>query len=149
MPDDQPGAPSPQQPMSSGDRGAVLRRTQSFAWTGPLPPPDILRAYENLLPGSAERIIAMAEKQSEHRRGIEKIVINSGATNQRWGVVFGFIIAIMALLLAGYALYEGRSQTGTAIVITTIGSLAGVFIVGKYLTARERAGRDDSRDVSG
>jgi hypothetical protein len=34
----------------------------SQAWSGPLPPPEILAEYERLLPGAAERILMMAEK---------------------------------------------------------------------------------------
>jgi len=34
----------------------------SQAWSGPLPPPDVLAQYEQLLPGTAERILVMAEK---------------------------------------------------------------------------------------
>lgn len=144
MPDGPPPPASSPEPSNSGNRGAVVRRTQAFAWTGPLPPPDILKEYDHLVPGAAERILTMAERQSEHRRSIEKVVINSGARNQNLGVVFGFIIALVVLVLAGYALYEGRSQTGTAIVVVTILSLAGVFVTGKYLTAHERAERDNS-----
>lgn len=41
---------------------------QATAFSGPLPPPQVLAQYESILPGSANRILSMAEKQSEHRR---------------------------------------------------------------------------------
>ncbi len=31
---------------------------------GPLPPPELLEAYNKIIPNGAERIVAMAEKQS-------------------------------------------------------------------------------------
>ena len=34
--------------------------THARAWSGPLPPPDILGEYERQLPGAAERILAFA-----------------------------------------------------------------------------------------
>jgi uncharacterized membrane protein len=34
----------------------------------PLPHPSELEHYENILPGAAARIIAMAENQSKHRQ---------------------------------------------------------------------------------
>jgi uncharacterized membrane protein len=35
---------------------------QSRRWNGPLPPPAILDQFEQVIPGSAERILQMAEK---------------------------------------------------------------------------------------
>ena len=32
-------------------------------FSGPIPPPSIIKGYEEILPGSADRILAMAEKQ--------------------------------------------------------------------------------------
>lgn len=34
-------------------------------WVGPLPPPNALEAYEKILPGAADRILAMAEANNE------------------------------------------------------------------------------------
>nr|DAR22085.1 MAG TPA: putative membrane protein [Caudoviricetes sp.] len=42
-------------------------------FSGPIPPPEILSGYEQIHPGFADRIISMAEKQSAHRQGLEKI----------------------------------------------------------------------------
>ena len=36
-------------------------------YSGPIPPPEIFRGYEEVLPGSAERILKMTERQLEHR----------------------------------------------------------------------------------
>jgi uncharacterized membrane protein len=40
-------------------------------FSGPLPPPEILAQYNEIVPGAAERILKMAEEQSAHRRGLE------------------------------------------------------------------------------
>lgn len=142
---DYPTPSGSQQPIGPDGKkiGSVVQRIEASAWRGPLPSPDDLRAYENLVPGAAERLIKMAEKQSEHRRSLERLVIESGARNSTIGVFVGFVIALVALALAGYAIYEGRSQTGTAIVMTTISGLVGVFVIGKYLTHKERVQRDE------
>ena len=44
--------------------------SQEFA--GPIPPPSMMKQYEGTLPGSADRILKMAENQSEHRQSLEK-----------------------------------------------------------------------------
>ena len=40
--------------------------------SGPIPPPSMMEQYEGTLPGSADRILKMAENQSEHRQSLEK-----------------------------------------------------------------------------
>lgn len=44
------------------------------AWSGPLPPPDDLAAYERILPGAAARAFAMAERALDIREARENIV---------------------------------------------------------------------------
>lgn len=41
----------------------VIAKIQS-EYSGPIPPPNIIKGYEQVLPGSADRILKMAEKQS-------------------------------------------------------------------------------------
>jgi hypothetical protein len=48
-------------PRGFDSSGFVQRAaTHARAWSGPLPPPDILGEYERQLPGAAERILAFA-----------------------------------------------------------------------------------------
>jgi hypothetical protein len=47
-------------------------RIQS-SYSSPLPPPEIIEGYEKVLRGSADRILTLTEKQSEHRRELEKL----------------------------------------------------------------------------
>ena len=79
---DSPGSPTPSHPLPDGssDNGRTLVGVEtSLSWSGPLPPPKVLEAYDRLVPGAAERIMKMAEQQSEHRRGLEKTVVEAGA----------------------------------------------------------------------
>ena len=48
----------------------LLAVSQEFA--GPIPPPSMMKQYEETLEGSADRILKMAENQSEHRQSMEK-----------------------------------------------------------------------------
>jgi hypothetical protein len=68
---DDPVPPVPRKPRDVGvslgdgsglaDPGIVHRTmAQARAWSGPLPPPDILGEYERQLPGAAERILSFA-----------------------------------------------------------------------------------------
>jgi uncharacterized membrane protein len=87
----------------------ALKIEQSTSWTGPLPPPDKLKAYNNALPDGAERIFKMAEKQFQHRIEIESKVIPAEQKQSRDGQIFAFNTSVYLLQncdipekLAGY-----------------------------------------------
>ena len=56
---------------------------QSTSFSGPLPHPDMLRKFDDVVPGAAERIIKMAEDQSNHRKDLERKVIESDIARSR------------------------------------------------------------------
>jgi uncharacterized membrane protein len=44
-------------------------------WKGPLPPPQLLAKYDEIMPGLADRLTKMAELQLVHRTELEKNAI--------------------------------------------------------------------------
>lgn len=104
-------------------------------FSGPLPPPQILADYNRIVPGSGNRIIAMAEKQAEHRRRLETQVISSDITNSRVGLVCGLLIGLVAATII--AIY-GNPQAGVGMGLVTLASLVGVFVYGSRLRFKER-----------
>jgi len=40
----------------------MMKAAQAYSFSGPLPPPEILEKYNQVVPGLAERIITMAEQ---------------------------------------------------------------------------------------
>lgn len=69
-------------------------------YSGPIPPPSIMSGYENILPGSADRIFKMAEEQADHRRNMEKMMVESEVRNSRLGVIFALVICCLVLIVA-------------------------------------------------
>jgi uncharacterized membrane protein len=92
---------------------------------GPLPSPDVLNRYDTLVPGAAERIIAMAEAEMRHRQSMELQANASDIStreilshaedhrikgilqNERIGQLLGGLVSIGALVGAGYTAYLG------------------------------------------
>lgn len=66
-------------------------------FSGPLPHPEDLAKYEQVLPGAADRIIRMAEQQAAHRQSLEKAAILSSVTMQKWGLGSAFVLAMTAI----------------------------------------------------
>lgn len=124
--------PHNQSHAESGDSNANNRKVvyaelhRSF--TGPLPSPEILSKYNEVLPNAAERIISMAEAQAKHRQEIEKTMAFNDILNSRRGLIFAFII-VMSTIIAGTSLiYFGREASGLATIITPIVAVAGLFV---------------------
>ncbi len=115
-----------------------FNQTTAVSFSGPIPPPAILEGYEKIVPGAAERIIKMAENQSEHRQGLERTVIGSDARNSTMGVIFGFIIGLVGLGAGAYLVKINHPVIGTVFGGGTICSLVGTFVYGTKSRRRER-----------
>jgi uncharacterized membrane protein len=117
----------------------VEQRLVQASFTGPIPPPSMLSQYNDIIPMGAERIMAMAEKQHDHRIGLEKYVVHSNSLNQRLGVILGFVLAVSVAGGGFWLVYSGRDATGIAAVITSIAGPSSIFIWGRTQQKKERA----------
>lgn len=109
--------------------------------SGPLPPPDILKKYDEVVPGAAERILKMAEAQATHRQSLEKKVITNDTRNSALGIVFAFLIALGFLVLAAFAIYFKQPWAASLISGLGLTGLVSVFIYGTSSRKKERESR--------
>nr|WP_274605732.1 DUF2335 domain-containing protein [Afifella marina] len=90
-----------------------------------------MREYEDILPGSADRIIKMAEAALEHQKTMQKQALDADIQDTRDGRKYGFW-ALMALI--GGALACGLSGhevlAGLFLGTGALGTV-GIFIRGK------------------
>ncbi len=103
-----------------------------------MPPPEVLKKYNDILPGAAERIFSMAEKQSEHRRTLESKVIDSDIKRSKAGSIFAFVIGMTAILSGFILIYLDKDITGIFLGLGGLASLVSVFMVGFYQRKKER-----------
>src|SRR3989344_1868165 len=101
------------------------------SFSGPLPPPEILRDYEHVLPGLADRVVRMAENQSVHRQRLESRVIWFDGIRSSLGLVFGLIIALAGIIAGAYLILSGNSTAGLASLIIPLGVIIGAFVYQK------------------
>jgi uncharacterized membrane protein len=115
----------------------MMQVSRQYSFSGPLPPPEVLEKYNQVLPGAAERILAMAEQQSRHRQTIETKVIDSNVFVQKLGPILGFIIAMTAVVGGIVLILKGKDGYGLASILTPLAGLVGVFIYGKQRQKKE------------
>lgn len=124
-----------------GNFKTVIQQTSVLS--GPVPSPAILREYDNLLPGSAQKIFEMAENQSAHRMELEKKVINADINRSKQGLMFGFSVALFGIIGTIVLGIWGNPVVSGILGFSTLGSLVGVFIYGSQNRTAEREKRRD------
>ncbi|MDR3667470.1 MAG: DUF2335 domain-containing protein [Ignavibacteriaceae bacterium] len=95
-----------------------------------LPPPEILRNYNSVVPGLADRIVAQAEKQTSHRIALEKKLLTSNIWKSFLGLVFAFLIGSLGIGGGLYLTFVGLNVIGIVFSSATLVSLVMSFIYG-------------------
>lgn len=111
---------------------------------GPLPSPDVLEHYDNILPGAAERIVSMAEDQAKHRQNLEYITVKAGSRDSLLGLIFGFIIGMSTIVGGVYCIMKGQPTEGTILSGAGLAALVGVFVYGSSQRKAEREAKQQA-----
>lgn len=119
----------------------------SVAYRGPIPDPETLARYSELIPNAPERILRMAELQAEHRRDLESRVIRSDTFRATLGVWFAFIICMTTVLTGGYIALQGHAIEGTLLAGGGLAGIAGTFIYGTRSRKEERQRKDSANQA--
>lgn len=98
--DDRDDHPVPRdQPRQPG----IVEATGEF-WSAPLPTPADFRGYEDVLPGAADRILGLVEREQTRRISKER----SEAQRSLLGLFLGFTLSAMSVGGGVWAMYLGR-----------------------------------------
>lgn len=90
----------------------------------------------------------MAETQGAHRRMTESAIVDKGLVRAQRGQVFGFVIAMTALVGGIVLLFFERSIEGYATIGTGMASLVVAFTIGRISQARSaKPVSDPERDA--
>jgi len=130
-----PGGPRPEQDKRPT---LVAYAEGQISYSGPAPLPSILRGYEEIVPGSAARILEQVNRQTDHRIDLENRVVNSDIARSKLGLWLGFFLSAMSIgggcVVAGF----GHDTAGAFIATTGVAALATVFVHGTNARRRER-----------
>lgn len=97
-------------------------------YSGPIPPPQYFEGYERVLPGSANRILVMAEKQQDHRMTLEKKVVESDIWMERLGLILGFVLAVIISISGVILLMNDKPIEGFVLLIGEAVAIVGTFV---------------------
>lgn len=123
----------------------ISQRVELNSYSGPLPHPELLHKYEQVLPGLADRIVSMAERQSAHRQELERTVVNSDVRRSNLGLLAAFLITVMFLSASVALVVNGHEVAGATLGSVNIVGLVYAFINGKRKQDRELKEKETER----
>lgn len=111
---------------------AVQTQTQTqTTFSGPLPHPDILRAYNQIMPEASKRIFDMAQSAQDHQQQLQQFIVRRHFRAVQLGQIFAFIIGLAAMAAGTWLIYSGKTVAGLASFFGPITGLAGIYFYQK------------------
>jgi len=137
------GDVEPQEPQDSPDPGGSLpsqvqpeitrlvrQEVREIVHQGPLPPAETLEGYNRVVPGSAKLTFDQFVAQSQHRRAMEKAIVEGSERRADLGQWLGFAFLLICALAGVYVVLTGEAVAGAAITTGALASGAVVYVVG-------------------
>lgn len=115
----------------SQNQGGQPAITSLTAFSGPTPPPNFLEQYEKLVPGSAQRFLDEPHLEAEHRRALEKFMVNEQINLSKRGQLMAFFLAAICIIGAFAAIFFGYDIAGLGALFISVSPFLGVFIYAK------------------
>lgn len=92
---------------ASRDSGKTITAASVSQWAGPLPPPEALDRFNQVVPNGAERIFKMAEAEQAHRIAQETDALQARVGEAKRGQILGATISIFAVVGALSSVWLG------------------------------------------
>ena len=131
-----------------GKMTSYITRQVMESYSGPLPHPNIMAGYEKVLPGTAERIVAMAEKEQAHRHNAQNKMIQIESRDSACGMILAFCLSIICLLLSVFIICKVPNGAG-AFASAFLGASGIISVIITFIkSTRQRSNRtdDDTQD---
>ena len=84
----------------------------------------------------------MTEQQSKHRQALESKVVASDIFSSKLGLIFGFILGIVAIVGGLLLGLQGQPIYGTIFGGLYLVGIVGVFVFGSQQRRKERQSRE-------
>jgi len=105
----------------------VAVRAES-SWSGPIPSPDQLARFDAVVPGSAERILNMAEQEGEHARDMQRRAVKAAIRLEHLGQGCAFVFAAGAVMAAYRLAMAGHDMVAGILIGTTLATIVIAFL---------------------
>lgn len=112
-------------PRSDGEREVYIE--QSLTWSAPMPPPEIVRGYNEVIENGAERLFRQFELEAEHRRDLQRRTQRHNLIIALSGRFSALVFSLAALGVATLALNWGYPWPAAVIGGSAIALVVAAF----------------------
>jgi uncharacterized membrane protein len=103
-------------------------QVSASVYRGPLPDPESFSQYDAVLPGAADRILRLAEKEQEQRHNLEKIQVKADSRDSLLGIISGSVLSALCLIVGAAIAIKVNSAAGAI-----LGSFFGLSGIGSVI----------------
>lgn len=141
--------------LSEHQREKILVRSveKHEIFSGPMPHPDDMRAYGDLIPNAGERFMSLWEREQTRRHEREQVEEDLAKADQaasaslaKRGQWLAFVIALCVLVLSVVLAYGGHETLAVAMATLDLATLVGVFLHGGQ-ALRKRESLPEDRQI--
>lgn len=127
-------------------QGKEINRVQYYS--GNIPHPGIVKDWELICPGAADRILSLTEKQSSHRQLLENQLVKSSVTIRYLGLGFTVLMCIIITIIGVILTINGSWQGGIGFVATGIIGPTITFLLQRLLPDTKSENKPSSNPSS-
>lgn len=128
---------------------SAQQKTVTTHYSGAVPPPEVLRGINDIVPGAAERLIKLAEDESLHRRSLEQKALDANVSGQSKqlqinerqtelvfksdfiGQALGFLVCIGCIAASVFLGINDRETLAGVIALIPTAALIRAFVLNK------------------
>ncbi|MBM4031486.1 MAG: DUF2335 domain-containing protein [Planctomycetes bacterium] len=143
------GGETPVESLGEAGRSELLARVTQF-FSGPLPPPMILQAYDRLVPGAAKEMHEPALARARHHMDMDRKALDAQAQDQqaartqfRRGQNYAFVLSLFLIACGTAIIVLGHDEAGAGIIVANLVGLVLAFIWGRKPGASSRQEQED------
>jgi uncharacterized membrane protein len=125
---------------------AVVQKA-AMSYTGPLPPPNWLEKYDQVLPGMANRLVVMLENETSHRHAFEKELLSKDYDLKGRGQTLGMGALILILGIIAFMVWSGHPWPAVSLGTATLVGVVAVFVLGKRTVVDSNGDTNDSGEA--
>lgn len=122
--------------VPQGQRDQIVARLTTIVasekFSGPIAHPRHLREYDAVVPGSADRIIKMAESALHHRETMDTRIVDAEIADRKLGMWLGFAGLLIILAFAAYFGSAGNTVVAGFFLSTAVLGAIPVFVLGRH-----------------
>lgn len=118
----------PDKQHDSNDVGAERTVLSQAIWNGPLPPPAVLKQYDEVNTGLAERIVASMEREQSHRHDMDRSLLSAHRSLYARGQFIAAFVVVTCLILGFLLGYNGQTTAAVAFVTGGVSQVILAFL---------------------